>query len=1323
MKNNCNFMSSHLNKYSIRKLTVGTASLLIGATLVFGLNKEAKADEIEKNQFAQSSEYSNENSETLKENDEASTVNEEHIDSDATSENQPTNNVEMKKANLSQITSENQNTANINAEEDNDNFQLPSKEKDIISNVDDTTEGVKGDIIDELDKPNTSKTSKDDFNKQSTVHTKSSEYKHNVESENAKDKIIDVQTSQNAPSMTKAYSQSSKEPIGKKEDRKTLRQTRSTQLTAMPKARRNFKTSPNISTREATEDNSLETLPYSDNYTFQSLIFDPENLTEKKVLNSKVIPFKIHSYLTGANSGDRYKINLQLDPYIADHVKRITIKPANRENIVTFNRVINDVGKKTNIWQINYIRANGGLFGGAEILSQYTAEGGRIELDDTVKKVLAKVKNLDNDKMNYLIYVKDSLENKKIRTSESSGYFLTLSETTYNNLKHSKSVAANSAFKASSGSVQYDPSIGEFGGLVADQQIMKNGIFNYGGPLLDLGLNKQWTYNYKIDPELLPFIESLELHRYDFEGVSGFDKKYYENNKVANLTVDSQGHGSISAENLNTLIEFNNALPETVGIRIVAKFNQSPNNILTRESDFDDQDGNLIGQTSKIKEDFTFYGYLTDRDGGMIDNTFGTSSYYIQDIDQDGLTDNFEIHKSLSDPMNQDTDNDGKKDGEEYLIYKTSPLVGRPIVSDITTDETVVSGNVYLAPNAVGQIAKVLNEKGEEIGRNNVEPNGDFTIDIANASAGKYTIAIESPHYDNDEISEFNIIDMHEILKPTLDPITDADKEITIHGIEGATVTLQDDNGNIIGSAKIEKGKNDVSIKLIKPLAAGTIVTALAEKDGTESYPSDLIIVSDGTPPTAPTVNQVTSEDTEIRGTVEAGSTVKVILPSGVELITEADDEGNYIVDLPENEKYEGGEVLQVTAVDASGNESEVVEVVIEDKTPPAVPTVNQVTSEDTEVSGTAEPGSTVKVTLPSGQELTAEADDEGNYIIDLPENEKYEGGEVLQVTAIDASGNESEEREVLIEDKTPPTAPTVNQVTSEDTEIRGTAEPGSTVKVTLPSGQELTAEADDEGNYIIDLPENEKYEGGEVLQVTATDEVGNESEENEVVIEDKTPPTAPTVNQVTSEDTEIHGTAEPGSTVKVTLPSGQELTTEADDEGNYSVDLPENEKYEGGEVIQVTAIDASGNESEEREVLIEDKTPPTAPTVNQVTSEDTEIRGTAEPGSTVKVTLPSGQELTAEADDEGNYSIDLPENEKYEGGEVLQVTAIDASGNESEEREVLIEDKTPPTAPTVNQVTSEDTKIRGTAEPGSTVKVTLPSGQELTAEADDEGN
>ncbi|WP_275590294.1 E domain-containing protein [Mammaliicoccus sp. P-M59] len=39
------FISNRLNKYSIRKFTVGTASILVGATLLFGLSDEAKADE------------------------------------------------------------------------------------------------------------------------------------------------------------------------------------------------------------------------------------------------------------------------------------------------------------------------------------------------------------------------------------------------------------------------------------------------------------------------------------------------------------------------------------------------------------------------------------------------------------------------------------------------------------------------------------------------------------------------------------------------------------------------------------------------------------------------------------------------------------------------------------------------------------------------------------------------------------------------------------------------------------------------------------------------------------------------------------------------------------------------------------------------------------------------------------------------------------------------------------------------------------------------------------------------------------------------------
>uniref|UniRef100_UPI003F54C919 YSIRK-type signal peptide-containing protein n=1 Tax=Staphylococcus ureilyticus TaxID=94138 RepID=UPI003F54C919 len=43
------FIPNRLNKYSIRKFTVGTASILVGATLLFGIGEEAKANEQQNN--------------------------------------------------------------------------------------------------------------------------------------------------------------------------------------------------------------------------------------------------------------------------------------------------------------------------------------------------------------------------------------------------------------------------------------------------------------------------------------------------------------------------------------------------------------------------------------------------------------------------------------------------------------------------------------------------------------------------------------------------------------------------------------------------------------------------------------------------------------------------------------------------------------------------------------------------------------------------------------------------------------------------------------------------------------------------------------------------------------------------------------------------------------------------------------------------------------------------------------------------------------------------------------------------------------------------
>src|SRR5699024_12406805 len=141
-----------------------------------------------------------------------------------------------------------------------------------------------------------------------------------------------------------------------------------------------------------------------------------------------------------------------------------------------------------------------------------------------------------------------------------------------------------------------------------------------------------------------------------------------------------------------------------------------------------------------------------------------------------------------------------------------------------------------------------------------------------------------------------------------------------------------------------------------------------------------------------------------------------------------------------------------------------------------------------------------------------------------------------------------------------------------------------------------------------------------------------------------------PTVYGVTSQDTTSGGTAEPGSTVTVTFPDGTTATGTANDKGNYTVEIPSGVKLEGGEDIKVVGTDKDGNTSSEVTTTVVDTTAPDAPTVKGVTSEDTTIGGTAEPGSTVTVTFPDGKTATGTADNQGNYTIEIPSGVDLEG-------------------------------------------------------------------------
>ena len=394
------------------------------------------------------------------------------------------------------------------------------------------------------------------------------------------------------------------------------------------------------------------------------------------------------------------------------------------------------------------------------------------------------------------------------------------------------------------------------------------------------------------------------------------------------------------------------------------------------------------------------------------------------------------------------------------------------------------------------------------------------------------------------------------------------------------------------------------------------------------------------------------------------------------------------------------------------------------DTTAPTAPVVNTVKAGDTAVTGTAEAGSTVEVTLPDGSKVSTKADQDGNYSVPVS---GLKEGDTVSVTATDEAGNKSDATTATVakaDDKTAPLAPVVNTVKAGDTVVTGTAEAGSTVEVTLPDGTKATATADQDGNFSVPVS---ALKENDTVSVTAKDASNNTSTPTTVTVPDTTAPVAPTVNPVTAGATAVTGTAEAGSTVEVTLPDGTKATATADQDGNFSVPVS---GLEEGQTVSVTAKDASNNTSAPTTATVakaDDTTAPDAPVVNPVKAGDTAVTGTAEAGSTVEVTLPDGTKATATADQDGNFSVPVS---GLEEGQTVSVTAKDASNNTSTPTTATVakaDDKTAPAKPVVDtDLTGKAgtrTPIDVIAEPGTKIELFDKDGNKIgEATADDNG-
>ncbi|HIE3848988.1 TPA: Ig-like domain-containing protein, partial [Pseudomonas aeruginosa] len=523
---------------------------------------------------------------------------------------------------------------------------------------------------------------------------------------------------------------------------------------------------------------------------------------------------------------------------------------------------------------------------------------------------------------------------------------------------------------------------------------------------------------------------------------------------------------------------------------------------------------------------------------------------------------------------------------------------------------------------------------------------------------------------------------------------------VTGNAEPGATVGVDTDGDGQPDTTVVVGPDGNFEVPLNPPLTNGETVTVIVtDPAGNSSTP-----VTAEAPdfPDAPQVNA--SNGSVLSGTAEAGVTIVITDGNGNPIgQTSADANGNW--SFTPGSQLPDGTVVNVVARDAAGNSSPATSITV-DGVAPNAPVVEP--SNGSELSGTAEPGSSVTLTDGNGNPIgqtTADANGNWSFTPSTP----LPDGTVVNVVARDAAGNSSPPASVTV-DAVAPATPTVDP--SNGTTLSGTAEPGSSVTLTDGNGNPIgQVTADGSGNWT--FTPSTPLPNGTVVNATATDPSGNASSPASVTV-DAVAPATPVVNP--SNGSTLSGTAEPGATVTLTDGNGNPIgQVTADGSGNWS--FTPTTPLPNGTVVNAMATDASGNTSPGSSVTV-DSVAPATPVVNP--SNGTTLSGTAEPGATVTLTDGSGNPIgQVTADGSGNWSF--TPSTPLADGTVVNATATDPAGNTGGQGSTTV-DAIAPATPTVNL--SNGSSLSGTAEPGSTVILTDGNGNPIAeVTADGSGN
>ncbi len=624
------------------------------------------------------------------------------------------------------------------------------------------------------------------------------------------------------------------------------------------------------------------------------------------------------------------------------------------------------------------------------------------------------------------------------------------------------------------------------------------------------------------------------------------------------------------------------------------------------------------------------------------------------------------------------------------------------------TDLAVSSDGFTLTGAATpGSTVSVAGADGVSLGSGTVNSFGRFTIFMRFAQLNAQTLHVTATDADghNSVPGTVVVADATAPDAPTDLVISANGSNVSGKGEIGATVTITDSSGTVLGSAVVASNGNFNVVLTPPQLNLQALTATQTDAIGNVSQPAG-IVAPDLQAPAAATGLSINGIGTVVSGQGEPGATVTVRDAAGNVVGTGTVDlSGQFQVTLPNAQT--SGAALQVTLTDAAGNTSPQSSLNTVDSTPPAAVQDLHVSANGDTLTGIGEVGATVRVTDTSGTLLgTGVVAANGTFTVTLapaPNN-----GQTLDVSQTDAAGNTSPSQTALAPDISPPAALTQVVVKADGLTVTGHGEPGATVSVRSVDGTLLgTGLVSANGTFNLSL--NTAQINAQVLTVTQEDPPGNVSTAVTVVASDLTAPDSPTALTLSSTGLQLSGNAEAGSTVTVRDASGGVLgTATAATNGTFQVTLTTAQV--NGQPLTVTASDAAGNVSAPAPYTAGDTTAPLAVSNLAVTADGASLAGHGEAGATVVVRDANGLQLgTATVGANGNFSLTLTPGAA--AGTVLSVVQTDGAGNASPLASVTAPGNLAEPAPLNLALSADGLILTGTATVGSTVSIRSPSG------------